>query len=191
MAKVIDREVVRSCDALLDYHLGPWGAAFGTVVYGVDYADPELVARCERLGVAFGYDSLGEARVVGAFPGPRSLTGYAGSQLGIPGLAVEVGGAGFSAEEERGWAAANHRGIFNVMRHLGMLEGAPAKPERMLRYERVIRVNPTIGGLLVPEREPDTLLRAVQRGELLGRIISPYRFEELEQLVAPCDGYLM
>ena len=39
-------------------------------------------------------------------------------------------------------------------------------------------------------QNPDKLQREVKQGELLGKIISPYTFEELERLEAPCDGWL-
>ena len=191
MAKLIDREVVQHCDALFDFHLGPWGSAFSEVFYGIDYPDQDVVRRCRELGIAFGHLSLGRGKVVEVFPGPRSLMGYAGAVLGIPALGVEIGGAGFSVEEERSWVTDTVRGIKNSMRHLGMLDEPLEKPERILTFTRTVRVNPTVGGLLVPEREPDQLLRKVKQNELLGRIISPYTFEELERLKAPCDGWLV
>ena len=76
------------------------------------------------------------------------------------------------------------------MRYLGILAEPLEKPERILTYTWAPLVNPSIGGLLVPERDPDELGREVKKGELLGRIISPYTFEELERLEAPCDGWL-
>jgi predicted deacylase len=191
MVKAIDREVVQRCNAVIDFHLGPWGSCFGEVFYGIDYPDQDVVRRCREMGVAFGYPSLGCGKVVEVFPGPRSLMGYAGAKLGIPALGVEIGGAGFSVEQERGWWADAVRGIKNTMRHLGMLDQPLEKPDRILTYTRTVRVNPTVGGLLVPEREPDQLLREVKREEVLGRIISPYTFEELERLEAPCDGCLV
>lgn len=191
MAKVVDREVLRHADAVLDFHLGPWGSAFGEVFYGVDFPDRELVRRCHEMGVAFGYPALGRGKVVEVFPGPRSLMGYSGTRLGIPALGVEIGGGGFSTELERGWTADLIRGIKNTMRHLAILDEPLEKPERILSYAQTLRANPTVGGLLMPEIEPDQLLRPVKRGELLGRVVSPYTFEEMERLESPCDGWLV
>lgn len=191
MAKVIDREVLHHLDALLDFHLGPWGSSFGEVFYGIDYPDPQLVQRCHELAVAFGYPSIGKGKVVEIFPGPRSLMGYAGTTLGIPALGVEIGGGGWGTEQERGWFDDAIRGVKNAMRHMGILDEPLDRPARLLTYTRTTRVNPTVGGLLLPERERDQLLREVKKGELLARVISPYTFEELERLEAPYDGWLV
>jgi uncharacterized protein len=191
ITKVIDREVLAQSDVLLDFHPGMWGSAFYAVLYGADYPDRELAQRCHNLGVAFGHRCLGKGKLIQVFPGPRSMRAHAGMKYGIPSLVVEIGGAGFGLEREQGWTNDALRGIRNVMRHLEMIDGEPLeKPERMLIYEHTARVNPTVGGLLLPERDPDELLREVRAGELLGRMVSPYTFEELERLVAPVDGWL-
>jgi predicted deacylase len=190
MTKVIDREVVQRCDALLDFHLGPWGSAFAEVFYGIDYPDQALVQRCRDLALAFGYPAVGQGRVVEVFPGPRSLMGYAGAVLGIPALGVEIGGGGFGREEEQEWEDDTVRGVINVLKKMAVWAGPLARPERLLTYTRKHRVNPRCGGYLVPERRPEKLLREVKKGEILGRIFSPYTFEELEILRAPVDGWI-
>lgn len=191
MTKVIDEEAVRLCDALMDFHLGPWGSAFAEVFYGADFADPQLVQRCHEMAMAFGFPSLGKGRVVEVFPGPRSLMGYAGVELGIPGIAVEIGGAGFSTEMENNWIQETIRGVNNVLKHMEMMDGNLDRPEQILTYTRTVRVNPRVGGLLVPENRTETLLREVKKDEVLGRVLSPYTFEELEILRSPCYGWLV
>jgi predicted deacylase len=190
MAKVIDREVLRNCDAVLDFHLSPWGSVMGIVLCGMDYPDPDMVRRCYEMALACGYSSVRKGKVVGVHPGPRSLAAYASAKLGIPSANVDVGGAGFGVELERNWLDHDIRAVKNVMRYLGILDEPLEKPDRILVYGQVLRANPSVGGLLVPERDPDELGREVEKGELLGRIISPYTFEELERLEAPCDGWL-
>ena len=190
IAQTIDREVIRKCDALLDFHHGPWGTAFGEVFYGADFEDQTLVQKCHDLGVAFGYPRLAKSRLMNVFPGPKSIMGYVGSQLGMPSLGVEIGGAGFSPELERNWLNEAEQGVKNVMRHMGMLDEPLVKPDQILTYVRTVRVSPSVGGMMVPEENPDKLQREVKQGELLGKIISPYTFEELERLEAPCDGWL-
>ncbi len=190
MTKVIDQEVVQKCDTVLDFHLGPWGSTFAEVFFGVDYPDEDLVNRCRDLAVAFGYPAIGQGRVVDVFPGPRSLMGYAGSVCGVPALGVEIGGGGFGREEEEEWEADSVRGVTNVMKEMGILDGELDRPERLLTYVRKHRVNPQVGGYLVPENRPEKLLREVKKDEILGRIFSPYTFEELEVLRSPCDGWI-
>jgi uncharacterized protein len=190
IAKVVSNEVVKHCDALLDFHPGPWGAAFAAVVTGSDFPDPGVTKKCREMAIAFGYSCVGTIKSMGVFPGPRSITSYASAVLGIPSAVAEIGGVGFSIEEERGWVDENVRGVKNVMRWMGIVHEPVTKPGRILLYSRTNRVNPTIGGLLVPEHDPDELLRKVTKGELLGRVVSPYTFEELERLESPADGFL-
>jgi predicted deacylase len=163
----------------------------GAVMYGSDYPDQDVTDASRELAMAFGYPCVCKGRMVEVFPGPRSLTGYVGAELGIPALAVGIGGCGFSDQIEQRWAETNMRGIRNLMRHLGMVDEALERPERTLVYSRTRRVNPRAGGLVVPEWEPDELMREVKAGELLGRVISPYTLEEVERLEAPCDGWLL
>jgi hypothetical protein len=53
----------------------------------------------------------------------------------------------------------------------------------------------TVGGYRVTDMSPRDVgigrePREVHRGEALGTIYSPYTFEELEQIQAPCDGLI-
>lgn len=190
IAKVISRDILPRVDAIIDFHFGIWGSGIGFVAYGADFPDPDVVERSRRMAIAFGHSLINHGKFVGGFPGPSSLLGYAGAKLNIPGLAGEVGVAGFSPEIENHWLDVNQRGVVGVMREMGILEGEPARPARTLFFDAHHRVEPTKGGLLVPEREPDELGREVKQGELLARVLSPYTFEELERLEAPSDGVL-
>lgn len=190
IARTISREVLPRAEAIIDFHFGIWGSGIGFIAYGSDYEDADLVERSRQLSVAFGHPLVNRGRFVSVFPGPGSLLGYAGAQLGIPGLAGEIGVVGFGREIEDHWTRINEKGVYNVMRHMGILDGEPQKPERIFFFSKHHRVEPTRGGLLVPERERDELGREVQKGELLARVLSPYTFEELERLEAPADGLL-
>jgi len=191
MTRTIAQEVLAHADVLLDFHPSPWGSAMGQVVYGGDFPDEALVQACHEMGLAFGWENLGRGRLVQVFPGPRSIRAYSGTQLGVKSLVIEIGGSGFSTEQEQFWLQTNVTGVRNVMTYLGMLEGTVPKRDRVLLYRKTVRVNPTIAGLLIPEHEPDQLMREVKAGEVMGRIFSPYTMEELEKLVAPCDGWLI
>jgi predicted deacylase len=192
MAGALSREVIQQSDYLIDYHPGPWGACLATIGYPQDVPDPAVAQRSLELAVAFGYPSIRALKVMGAFPGPRSIAGYAGSKLGVPNLGSCLGGSGFAPEVEEGWVTANVRGVFNVMRHVGMLTGElEGRPERFFHFEsRGVRVVPTRAGMLQPTVGPEALLTEVTRGTVLGRVVSPYTFEVIEELVTPIDGVL-
>jgi predicted deacylase len=189
-ARAIARGVLPVTDYLADYHVGPWGSAMGIVAYGND-GSPDVAQRSRGMAEAFGYPCMRALHRSAGFPGPRSLGGYAAAQLGIPNIVPSIGGAGFGEAVEQAWLAANHEGIMNVMRHLGMISG-PARPQtRLFQFEsRGIRVVPSVGGMIIPEPAGKELLRQVRAGEVLAHVVSPYSFSRVEVLRSPVDGVL-
>jgi hypothetical protein len=189
LARAIATHLLKHADAMLDFHCGLWGAAMGSVTCGRDFTKPGLVEQAFLMARAFGLTHFRRSEFVTRFPGPKSAVAYAGEVLGIPGIASEVGGAGFDPELEAVWMQTNVRGVRNVLQHLGILPGRPPIPDRVFIFERVVRVNPTVAGMLEPVFAPEDLMtREVGAGELLGRVRSPYTFEVVEELRSPCRG---
>jgi predicted deacylase len=189
LARAISTHLLAHADALLDFHCGLWGAAMGSVTCGRDFSNPRVSEEAFRMARAFGLPHVRRGDLATRFPGPRSAVGYAGQVLGIPGMISEVGGAGFGPELEDAWMQTNVRGVRNVLQHMGILPGQPVVPDQVLLFERVTRVNPTVGGMLEPVFPPqDMMKREVQPGELLGRVWSPYTFDVVEELKAPSRG---
>jgi predicted deacylase len=187
LAKSITESVLNNADYLMDFHWGLWGVFMGAVSYGIDFPE-EVVEKSRELAFAFGYPCIKAGKVASSFPGPGSARGYAGVALKIPSIGVDVGGVGFDKAHEEAWLKANVDGIRNVMIHTGMLEGKMELPERYLLWESRWRVNPSVGGYLLPEISPYDLLPEVKEGELLGKVVSPYTFEVLEELRSPGAG---
>lgn len=191
LAKTITREILQKTDFLIDMHLGLWGATMGTTGYSVDFSDDEVNRASKNLAHAFGYPLIREFEMVSHFPGPKSACGYAGEILGIPNMVVEIGGSGFGHELEERWIGEVVDGFHNVARHLEILPGQPEVHDEPYVYDLMTRVNPSVGGYLIPDVVPDTLTETVTAGTQLGRVFSPYTFEELEVLEAPVDGRLV
>jgi uncharacterized protein len=189
LAATITSEILPHASALVDFHYGSWGSTFGRISYGKDFPDAAVAEASRAMALAFNYP-LVRAQTTQRFPGPGSMVGYAGTVLGIPGIIGGVGGAGFEAEQEEEWLAANVEGTLNVMRHLRILDGTVER-RRLLEFARMERVNPKVGGFLYPARDDDTLGREVREGETLATVVSPYTREKLETLTSPFDGYLM
>ncbi len=191
LAATLAEHVFAPATHLLDFHMGPWGSAFRDILVGDDFPDPAVTEESERLALAFGSPIIRRANLVTGFPGPKSSMGYAGGVLGIPTMGVEVGGVGFGPRIEDAWITATVDGIHAVLGALDMIDDAPdPRPARQLVYGRSHRVNPSVGGLLRSHFGGDDLGRAVEKGELLGEVHSPYTFELLEELRAPADGLL-
>ena len=192
IAAALDKEVLASTDYLMDFHPGPWGAALATIGYGADLPDEKVRRASLEMALAFGHPSVRALRMMGAFPGPRSIAGYAGSVRKIPNIGPCLGGLGFAPDVERGWIDQQVRGIRNVLRHFGMLDGeAEGLPSRYFHFgSRGHRVVPSRGGYLRAGHGPDALMSEVAKGTVLGTVESPYTFEQIEELSAPVDGVL-
>ncbi|HKG43611.1 MAG TPA: succinylglutamate desuccinylase/aspartoacylase family protein [Gaiellaceae bacterium] len=172
LAHAIVEQIVPNCDYMIDFHSG---GNLATVDYVYLHDD-------RGLAEAFGCEIL--------FRGPSyagSLGDYARSK-GIPTIVSELGG-GQQLNEH--YVQKGLRGIRNVMKKLDMLEGEPEVPERQVIVDELIILRPHHGGLMLSEVEPSRLGEPVAQGTLLGRIVSPYTFEVLEEVTAPFDPSLL
>jgi predicted deacylase len=81
------------------------------------------------------------------------------------------------------------RGIYNVMKKMGMLKGELQLPKKqfILERENAKEIVAEKGGILNFEVKP---CQQVKKGDLLGRIFSVRTFQEVQALVAPMDGYV-
>jgi predicted deacylase len=190
IAHTITTHILSKTDYLMDFHNGPWGAAALGTTYGIDFPDKTVVEKSFDISKNFGCGFISPRPVVTNFPGPKSLAGYAGAELKIPNALFEIGGVGFGAKIESKWKGIAVQGIMNVMKHLGMIDGKPELPKRQLVFEKAFSVRPSVGGYLKSYVDPETLGNTVNKGTLLGEVISPYTFKTLEKLEAPTDGIL-
>lgn len=192
MARALTEGVLKKADYVIDFHPGSWGSAMQNVGYGGDYSNHSVIERSFEMALAYGVYSIRQTKTVTAFPGPNSLTGYSGEVLGIPGLAISVGGSGFADEFEQRWWDINVKGIFSVMRSLGMYDEAEDRHlgEYLHSAGRGHIVNPQRAGLLLSHVTPDDMGPIIKKGRHLATIVSPYTFEVLEELHMPADGLL-
>jgi len=189
LASSIVDNVLSTTDYLIDFHLGSWGTIMASVTYAQDLPDKEVVAKSDQMAKAYGYPCINRANVVTAFPGPRSAAAYASAKIGIPTIISEMGGVGFGKQQEEIWINRNLVGITNVMKLLGIIDGEQVLPDRYLVWEKRWRLNPSVAGYFHPLAEPEEIImKEVQEGELLGRVLSPYTFEEVEALRSPGHG---
>lgn len=152
---------------LIDFHSG---GIFPTVDYVyLSKLRPEM-------SHAFG------SRLLYAGPGYKGTLSGTAEEKNIPTVVVEIGGGSLldSTYIERGI-----QGAYNVMKHLGMWEGAPQVPAQQTVVKQMAVIHPHVGGVLYPEISLDQLGKVVPGGTVFGRIHSPFTFDELEVLQAP------
>ncbi|HEX6547792.1 MAG TPA: succinylglutamate desuccinylase/aspartoacylase family protein [Candidatus Dormibacteraeota bacterium] len=173
LAHTICTEFLPRCQYLVDLHAG---GNLATVDYVYIHDDDEDLSR------AFGVEVLFRGP---SFPG--SFANHAREQ-GIPSVVSELGGGQKLSSHFR---AKGVRGITNVMKRLGMIDGEPELPAEQVVVSTLVTLRPHQGGLLYPEVSLDQLTREVPKGTVLGRVVSPYTFETLETITAPFDRSIL
>jgi uncharacterized protein len=173
LAAKISSTFLPGLDAYIDLHAG---GAYPVV----DYV---YLSNAPHLSRAFG------SRLLFKPGSPYAGTSASVAEVrGIPSVTVELGG-GLYADED--YARRGLDGVLNILRTLEVLPGpAIPAPEQVLMHELAI-LRPHAGGILVPEVHVADLTTEVPGGTLLGRIYSPYTFEELETVTAPFEPSLL
>ena len=172
----------KEADALIDWHGGGYGLAINYVL--INRAPGELGKQVREMGLAYGFEFMYDGKPAGpaaAYAG--TLTDYMLS-LGKPAIVAEVG-TGMPVTFDM--IAGSVQGVFNVMKHMGMLEGKPILPKtQYLCVERPL-LRPSKGGMFYPMCGPEYLNKWVPKGTVIGIVRNPQTFEVLEEIVAPCD----
>ena len=177
LAAAITREFLEKIDVHIDLHAG-------TDRPTVDYV---YIMNDERLSRAFGSTVL-----------YRPMEGLAGTTYSgttksvtvdrrkIPSVVVELGGG---IIEQEPYVARGVEGTLNLLRAAGVIEGEvkPPPPQIVVRGIEIVR--PRHGGWLETEAPP--LGNLIGEGAVLGRVVSPYSFEELEVIKSPVRQGIM
>lgn len=167
LAHAMSEHFLRKINVYVDLHAG---GAYPTV----DYV---YILNAENLSRAFGSRLLYRPR--------ETLAGTSISvtrELSVPSVVVELGGGDVDQAE---YVRRGIQGLANVLRTLKMLPGEPPPPPRQIILREIATLRPHHGGLLLPE--VTEMGGEVRRGQVLGRIVSPYSFEELEIIRCPFD----
>jgi predicted deacylase len=192
IAHELTTHVLRDADCVIDYHGSTVGGVSLYYAYMVPDDGTTLAQTTRDLALAFGMEILmmrSERQ-----PGTgSSLSDYVYFDLKKPVIAAELGDFYGFAGDGRADRPAPVRtipevgvtGTLNVMRKLGMLQGDIELPKRQVIVSPETRCQPSHGGLLeavVTRRDIGTVLAG---GTVLGRVISPYTFETLDEIRAP------
>ncbi|TME39622.1 MAG: succinate dehydrogenase [Chloroflexi bacterium] len=174
-AHILGTKFVSQLDVHVDLHTG---GVFPTVDYVY------IFDRSRELSKAFGSSFLFEPSQ--PYPGTFAIPAR---EKGIPFFTAEVGGGSFL---DAHYIEHGVRGVINVMKQLGMLDGDVVRPPRQTIVTEMAVIRPRFGGMLYPEVGLDQLGKEVRGGTLLGRVLSPYTFETLEEIRAPFErGYMI
>jgi predicted deacylase len=166
LARALEVEFLDGVTHLVDLHAG---GTFPIVDYCISLRDLDMA-------LAFGQ------RVIRQVEGYAGTMGALAAARGKPTLVAELGG-GYVLDDR--YVEMGVRGVLNVMRYLGMLDGRPQRPASQTVVREVATLRPGHGGLLYSQVGPPQIHQEVSGDAVLGRVVSPYTFETLEELRAP------
>lgn len=173
IAHMIVTKFLPQVQYIIDFHSG---GIYPTVDYVyVSKLQPEI-------SMAFGSSLLYSG---GGFRGTFSGTS---EEKNVPTVVVEIGGGGVL---DKPYIERGVQGAFNVMKYLKMVDGKPIVPTKQTVFNQLTYLHPKTAGALYPELALDQLGKIVPGGTVLGRVVSPYSFEELEVLKAPHERNFM
>ncbi len=180
LAHLLYGEIVGAADAWIDIHSGtPENYMWYTIAKGGE-PGTDTARRALAMAQAFG---LADIAVDTPWKDARK-------DVAIPWITPEIGGgADFRHGGER-QVETCARGIENVMRHLGMLDGAvEGMPDAYRLWSLHTDINcGTHGGVLdVRARRGDVL----ELGDLYGLVLHPYTGETLDRITSPARGTLI
>jgi len=184
IAAVLNEEVVKRADVLVDMHCGDGNEALIPYTYWMISGEKKLDAKTRELALAFGIPHIiiDESRTKD--PKDSKYLGNTAILQGKPAVTTEAGFLGRVDEESIG---RNVQGVLSVMRHLDMISGDPepaADPVWIDKYEVVYSKH---DGLFAPRVEMGYYVR---QGQIVGTI-TDYLGGWKEDVKAPFTGILL
>jgi len=189
VASTLFRKIKEKANYLINFHTaGTHYSALPYVVYKkIPGAKPEVFQKTEALAKAFGLAAnclVDLASAKGELPGNVAGALDVSCVLqGIPAFMAEVGGGGRFEEEN---IAIAEKGIWNVMKLLGMITGEIEMPRKqiVITSRRFLYANQA--GFWVAEEKPGAIL---PKGQTIGRVID--LFSEVEVIKAEQDLFMI
>lgn len=135
-------------------------------------------ADVRRLAWAFGCELIIDGK------GPEGSFRREATKAGCPTIILE---AGEPLKIESDAVDVGVRGVLNVLRELGMMEGEQVRPSYQVRVNRATWVRAEVGGILRFHVRPG---EPVEEGQRIATNASVFG-ERQNVLVAPCDGIVL
>jgi predicted deacylase len=184
IAAVLDEEVIKRADVLLDMHCGDGNEALIPYTYWMISGDKAFDATTRDLALAFGLPHI----IIDDTRGhDLKNSKYLGNTAILRGKAAITTEAGFLGRTDEESVGLNVRGVLSVLRHLGMIDGAPepvADPVWIDQYEVV---NSKWSGLFTPRVGMGSYVR---EGQVVGTV-TDYFGAWKEDVKAPFTGILL
>lgn len=184
IAFVMTEQIVKRCDVLVDMHCGDANEDLMPYTYWMISGRAALDEESKSLALAFGLRTIIIDTTREKDPARSKYLGNTAMLLGKAAITTEAGRLGLSDEES---VAANVRGVWGVLRRLGMV-GGPVEPVRdPVWIDKYEVVNADKDGLFAARvRSGDR----VQAGQTVG-VLRDYWGAVLSEVRAPFAGLVL
>jgi len=189
ITRIIEEELLKKSDYLIDYHIGSWGSTMADIGYVDDPKYPEATSISKGMALAYQFPMI-HNMVSQTNKGDRSSTRRARYHYNIPAIVPEIGGLGFGEKIERQWLRDNMAGLYGNLKYLGMLDGKPDYCDKYLFIGDYWRTSPKNAGYVELKIGWDRQFTRIEKNEHLADVIDPETFEVLEELRSPGEGVL-
>ena len=184
IAAVLNEEVVKRADVLVDMHCGDGNEALIPYTYWMTSGDRAFDARSKDLALAFGLTHIIIDDTRGRDPKDSKYLGNTAILRGKPAITTEAGCLGRTDEES---VVRNVRGSLSVMRHLGMIDGRPEPVDDPVWIDKYEVVYSRWNGLFRPRIE---MGYHVREGQIVGTV-TDYQGRRAADVRAPFTGILL
>lgn len=187
MAAVIS-PLCDDADALIDWHGGGYGDAINYILSKMDPAEgvaDELTSKINHMAQIYGLEYMYGGKPAGpdaAYAG--ALNDYMITR-GKPSIVAEIG-TGLTSLHDR-FIEGSVRGVFNVMKDMGMYPGDPVLPKTQWVVKTRSVTRPKNGGMFYPMVGPEYINKTVPKGTLIAVIRDPLTTEVIEEMHAPFE----
>jgi predicted deacylase len=185
IANLLHEKVFPRVEVVLDLHSSAPGTFnYARAIVVGDHIDipKALRDKCMALAEACNYEYVFKPAKVtwsGMYFAPGSMFE---TKYGIPALILETGAAPTTEDVE-----SILYGIDNVLKHLKMIPGEPAKKNKQIFVDRLVAIRAQRGGML---RLKVKMCDRVKKGDVIGEVTNLFN-EVIETIRTPEDGVLI
>lgn len=186
LAYIYLNELVVRADALIDIHSGTSNSYVWYTIYPGEHGSPEVVERSRKMAIAFGLRQVFRSRPATWVGGLKD----AAVEMGKPAITPEIGGGADFLRHGKEQIEICARGIFNVMRLMGMWDGEIVTESDTVqicdgKHEIYAGKN---AGIMLVEVERGAYLK---KGDTYATVYHPFTGEVIGKVIAPESGTVL
>ncbi len=184
IAYQIMQEIVEESDFLIEMHSPEAGLGHLSYIYCTDVGNPFLVRKTKEMTGVFGTDIIVNSVF---FPANNNESVYLCNTalfIGKPSILVFSGNSG---EIDENPESRTVKGIYNVFRQTGLIEGETEPVKEQIWIRQIVKEEAKHNGLFFPAVQ---IGQNIQKGETAG-YIRDEKNEVLQEIMSPKDGIIL